>query len=89
MAENQHKLIKGYRDLTAEEIAGMNEGKALAEQVGNLCLKLREKALAMPMDTTEQRAERAEALRWLEAGELQAQQAFMALIRSIARPTTF
>lgn len=27
--ENQHRLIKGYRDLSAEEIAAMNKLKAL------------------------------------------------------------
>ena len=32
--QDQHKHITGYRDLTAEEISLMNEGKALAEQVG-------------------------------------------------------
>lgn len=28
--DNQHKHIKGYRDLTQDEINLMNEGKALA-----------------------------------------------------------
>ena len=32
--DNQHKKIKGYRDLTADEIAMMNDAKELAEQVG-------------------------------------------------------
>lgn len=39
--DNQHQHIKGYRDLTAEEIALMNEGKALAEQCGAYIEKLR------------------------------------------------
>ncbi len=34
--ENQHRLIKGYRELSAEEIALMNESKELAEKVGAL-----------------------------------------------------
>lgn len=32
--DNQHQHIKGYRDLTAQEIALMNFGKSLAEMVG-------------------------------------------------------
>ena len=44
--ENQHQHIKGYRDLTADEIALMNEGKALSEQVGAYTEKL--KKLAPP-----------------------------------------
>ncbi len=33
--ENQHKKIKGYRDLSQQEIDLMNEGKELAE-----CMRL-------------------------------------------------
>ena len=33
--------ITGYRQLSEEEAALMNEGKALAEQVGNYLAKLR------------------------------------------------
>lgn len=39
--DNQHKHIKGYRDLSPEEIALMNEIKALGEQMGALVAKLR------------------------------------------------
>lgn len=38
--DNQHKHIKGYRDLSQEEIDLMNEGKALAEKVGAFMEKL-------------------------------------------------
>ena len=87
--DNQHTLIKGYRDLSKEEIDAMNAFKNLAQLVGDACNDRRQQVLDMPVTATVERAERAEALRWLEAGEMQAQQAFMALIRSIARPTTF
>lgn len=73
--DNQHKHIKGYRDLSPEEIALMNEGKALAEQVGVFVEKLR----AHP-DTDK---------RWVAIGQTQLQQGFMAAIRGVARPTTF
>lgn len=42
--DNQHKHIKGYRDLTQEEIDLMNEGKVLAEQVGAFVAKLEQAA---------------------------------------------
>jgi len=73
--DNQHKHIKGYRDLTQEEIDLMNEGKALAEQVGAFVGKL-ERA----MDTDK---------RFVAIGKADLQKGFMSAIRSIAKPTTF
>ncbi len=73
--DNQHKIIKGYRDLSQAEIDLMNEGKALAENVGAFVAKLR------AMNSLDQR--------WVSIGATDAQTAFMALIRAIAQPTTF
>ena len=73
--DNQHKLIKGYRDLTAEEIALMNEGKALAVQCGEFVAKLR--------------ATEGLDQRWVSIGATDLQTGFMAAIRGIARPETF
>lgn len=73
--DNQHKLIKGYRDLTAEEIALMNEGKALAVQCGDFIAKLR--------------ATGGLDQRWVSIGATDLQTGFMAAIRGIARPETF
>lgn len=91
--ENQHRHIQGYRELSEEEIAGMNRIKEMSAGVGELCISLREafQSRMQPnaQSTVVERAEYAEALRWLEAGELQLQQGFMAITRSIARPTTF
>lgn len=75
--ENQHQKITGYRDLTQAEIDLMNEGKALAEQVGEYLAKLR----GIPDSSIDQR--------WLSIGQTHLQQGFMAAIRAIARPTTF
>ncbi len=74
--ENQHQHIKGYRDLSEGEIAAMNEVKALAEQVGALVQKMRE--TSEPLDQ-----------RWVSIGATELQQGFMALVRAIAKPTTF
>ena len=41
MVDNQHKKITGYRDLTEEEIALMNEAKELASRVGELTDKIK------------------------------------------------
>jgi hypothetical protein len=73
--ENQHKHIKGYRDLTPEEIALMNEAKAKAEEVGALVEKI---AGTPGIDP-----------RWVAAGKTDLQKGFMCLIRGIAQPTTF
>ncbi len=73
--KDQHTKIKGYRDLSQEEIDLMNEGKVLAEKCGEFINKLRS-------DTQTD-------LRWVAIGETHLQQGFMAAIRSVAKPTTF
>jgi hypothetical protein len=74
--DNQHQKIRGYRDLSQEEIDLMNEGKALAEQVGDFIEKLRAKGSDLDQ-------------RWVSIGQTQLQQGFMAAIRGIAKPGTF
>ena len=73
--ENQHQKIKGYRDLSQDEIDLMNEGKELAEKVGEFVAKVKN---APNVDH-----------RWIAIGQTNLQQGFMALIRSIARPESF
>jgi hypothetical protein len=73
--DNQHKQIKGYRDLSQAEIDMMNEVKAKGEELGNLVVRLRQ----MPeMDQ-----------RWVSIGATDLQTGVMALVRSIAKPTSF
>ena len=76
--KDQHKLIKGYRDLSQEEIDVMNEAKELATQVGELCSKLESEADNLDLDK-----------RWLQEGIMNLQTGFMQIIRSIAKPTSF
>lgn len=73
--QDQHKHITGYRDLTAEEIGLMNEGKALAEQVGAYLDKIDK------IDGIDRR--------WSAIARTDLQKGFMALTRAIAKPTTF
>ena len=73
--DNQHKKIKGYRDLSQEEIDLMNEAKALAEKVGELISKLQ---INHNLDQ-----------RWIAVGKTELQKGFMSVIRGVAQPTTF
>lgn len=74
--ENQHKQIKGYRDLSQAEIDAMNKGKALAVQVGEWVAELESQGTVLD--------QRAVAL-----GKTNLQQGFMWAIRGVAQPTTF
>ena len=80
--KDQHTKIKGYRDLSAEEIALMNEGKDLAQKVGAFIEKLEAAEFAQTSDQTPDK-------RWLAIGKTDLQKGFMAVIRSVAKPTTF
>ena len=73
--DNQHKLIKGYRDLSEGEIKAMNAVKSEAERIGLLVEELEA--------NTELDA------RWVSIAKDHLQQGFMAAVRSIAKPTTF
>lgn len=74
--KDQHTLIKGYRDLSAEEIALMNEVKTKAAEVGELMEKLR--ARREDLDQ-----------RWISIGVTDLQKGFMCVIRGIAQPGGF
>lgn len=73
--ENQHQHIKGYRDLSAEEIGLMNEIKAKGEELGALVAKLR--------------ATEGLDQRWVSIGATDLQTGIMALVRAVAQPTNF
>lgn len=73
--DNQHKKIKGYRDLSQQEIDLMNEIKQKGEEIGALVDKLRS---APDLDQ-----------RWVSIGATDMQTALMALVRAVAQPSTF
>jgi len=73
--ENQHREIKGYRELNADEIALMNEVKAKGAELGALVEKLR--------------ANKELDGRWIAIGATDLQTGLMALTRAIAKPTFF
>ena len=72
---NQHRRIKGYRELSQDEIDLMNEIKAKGAEIGELVEKLR------AADGLDQR--------WVSIGATDFQTGLMALTRSVAQPTFF
>lgn len=89
--DNQHKQIKGYRDLSQTEIDLMNEGKALAEQCGAWIEKLRKMPATSPHMGPFVNPEGAPSLdqRSVSIGATELQTGFMWAIRGIAQPSTF
>ena len=73
--DNQHKKIKGYRDLNQEEIDLMNKCKEKAEEVGSLVEEI------LQLENSDKR--------WSNIAKTDLQKGFMSLIRSIAKPETF
>jgi hypothetical protein len=73
--DNQHRQIKGYRELSQQEIDAMNEIKTMGAQIGALVEKLR------AQDGLDQR--------WISIGATDMQKGLMALTRGVAQPTFF
>ena len=73
--DNQHRQIKGYRELTQEEIDLMNEIKQQGVALGELAAKLR--------------ATEGLDQRWVSIGATDLQTGLMALTRAVAQPTFF
>lgn len=85
--DNQHKKIKGYRDLTQQEIDLMNRVKDMAEKVQELVEEMAHMT-GEPSDTAPDGTTTPNH-RWLAIGRTDLQTGFMALVRSIAKPTSF
>lgn len=73
--ENQHRQIKGYRELSEAEIEVMNEIKTKGAELGELVAKLRSTS---GIDQ-----------RWVSIGATDFQTGLMALTRAVAQPTFF
>lgn len=73
--ENQHRKIKGYRELTQAEIDLMNRIKAQGAKLGELVEELK--------NTTDLDQ------RWVAIGATDLQKGVMALTRSVAKPEFF
>ena len=73
--DNQHRQIKGYRELSQIEIDLMNEIKSKGAELGELVERLR------TAESVDQR--------WVAIGATNLQQGLMALTRGVAQPTFF
>lgn len=73
--DNQHRKIKGYRELNEGEIAAMNAVKEKAAEVGLLIEEMESNPDLDP--------------RWIEIAKADLQKGFMAATRSIAKPGFF
>lgn len=73
--DNQHKQIKGYRDLSQKEINQMNAIKDIAAKVGDII-----EALQDDPDIDQ---------RWLAIAKTDLQKGFMSAVRSVAKPDSF
>ena len=73
--KDQHTMIKGYRDLSQDEINAMNNIKAKAAEVGELIAELQ------TITDIDQR--------WVAIAKTDLQKGFMAAVRAVAQPTTF
>ena len=87
--DNQHKQIKGYRDLSQEEINLMNKIKALAEQVGELVDEIIDKTDREYFDDNNDYGDCNEACKWAQRARTDLQLGFMMLVRAVAKPQSF
>lgn len=73
--DNQHRKIKGYRELNEGEIAAMN---AVKEKAAEVCVLIEEMESNPDLDP-----------RWIAIAKTDLQKGFMAATRSIAKPGFF
>ena len=93
--ENQHRLIKTYRELNQTEIDLMNECKVLEAQFHVLHNKIsahvqQQCEAADVLDSNEEydRLSSAAPYRWLAIAQTHVEQGMMALVRAVAQPST-
>lgn len=92
--ENQHRKIKGYRELSQTEIDLMNKIKEQGQVLESLIAEVKEHHLTQRMISGKDADERerlndAEPERWAALGRTHFQEGLMALTRSVAQPTFF
>lgn len=73
--ENQHRKIKGYRDLSQAEIDAMNAVKSEGDRLQELIYEMRQNP---DLDS-----------RWIDIAETNLQQGIMAAVRAITKPDSF
>lgn len=74
MVDNQHKLIKGYKDLSQKEIDHINLIKTAEEELGKLWGNTFDNESLFPNG------------RWMNIARTHFEEGFSAFIRAIAKP---
>lgn len=88
--ENQHRKIKGYRELSQAEIDLMNEIKTKGQELEDLINKCRGVDVLVGKTGDREHDEILdEASRWRSVAKTHLQQGLMALTRSVAKPSFF
>ena len=86
--DNQHKKIKGYRDLSQTEINLMNKIKEKAEEL-KLLIDEADNTLNQLKDPVINQDGLDDVQRYLELARTNLQQGFMWFVRAVARPQSF
>jgi hypothetical protein len=88
--DNQHKMIRGYRDLNEAEIALMNKIKEKFAEIQELLGEVNSVNEALvTVPENKELFQLAEPFRWSAIARTHAQEASMALTRAVAKPTFF
>lgn len=88
--ENQHRQIKGYRELNQAELDLMNEIKAKGEELEMLIAKCRTVDVEVGKSGDPEHDQVLDdATRWRAIATTDLQRGLMALTRSVAKPKFF
>lgn len=90
--ENQHRAIKGYRELSQHEIDLMNRIKAFGPQLQELVNDVNQHLYTQYDNGDKDECKRIDAAspdKWLREGTTDLQKGLMAITRAVAQPTFF
>jgi hypothetical protein len=93
--ENQHRQIKGYRELSQQEIDLMNQIKAKGLELDALLGQVHAHVQGQIVDVANgdeidhARVDAAQPQRWIAIARTDFQTGLMALTRAVAQPTFF
>lgn len=92
--KDQHTKIKGYRDLSQEEIDLMNEIKTLGTNIEDVLFKVyhhvsHQYESSANNEDEQNRLIKAQPDEWLTKAKVDLQVSLMCLTRAVAQPTSF
>tara|TARA_R110002049_G_scaffold281333_1_gene460824 strand:- start:1705 stop:1971 length:267 start_codon:yes stop_codon:yes gene_type:complete len=87
--ENQHRKIKGYRELSQEEIYLMNRIKDKGAEIEQLVKQVQQLNSSTDDEDFAELVRRSEAFLWSAIAKTDIQTGIMALTRAVAKPEFF